>query len=104
MAVWGWVDWLLPRLQLAWKREKLGGGALHQPWCLGRRVGLAEIEFLDAARALFDLVGGYQDLANVLVAVAKEPLQFQHPFAQAAEVIAGVVHFEADIGGSLRHP
>ena len=48
---------------------------------INRRIALAEIEFLDPAGAFFDLVGGDQDLPDVLVGVAKVLLQLQHAVA-----------------------
>src|ERR1043166_4809469 len=76
----------LPRLQLA-HREQLGRAALDEARRLGRRV-FGEIELLDAAGALLDLVGRDQDLADVLVGVAEMLLQLEHAIAQAAEIVA----------------
>ena len=77
--------------------------ALDEAGHFHRRVGLAEIEFLDPAGALLDLVGGDQDLADVLVDVAKVLLQLQHALAQAAEVVAEIEHFGADLVGGIAH-
>src|SRR5271154_781826 len=74
---------LLPRLQLARQRKQLGCGRLDQPRRFDRRV-LAEVQLLDTAGALFDLVGGNQHLPDILVGVGKMLLQFQHAIAQAA--------------------
>src|SRR5215472_4227565 len=84
---------LLPRLQ---PRKQLWRGCLHQPRRLCRRL-LAEIEFLDAARAFLDLVGGDQDLPDVLVHVGEMLLQLQHTIAQASEIVAEIEHLGADL-------
>src|SRR3954447_22696897 len=67
------------------RRKQFGTIRFDDARRLGGRVGLAEIQFLDPARALFDLVGGNQDLAYVFVGLAKMVLQLQHALAQAAE-------------------
>src|ERR1043166_5087207 len=70
---------LFAGLQLALQgRKQLGTLCFHDPRRLGRRVGLAEIQLLDAAGALFDLVRRDQDLADILVDLAEMVLQLQH--------------------------
>src|SRR5262249_40393579 len=82
--------WLLPRLQLA-EREQVGRAGLDEAWRLGGRV-LGEVELLNAAGALLDLVGGDQDLADVLVHVAEMLAQLEHAIAQTGEIIAEMHH------------
>src|SRR5690242_5985024 len=53
---------LLPRLQFARGGEQFRCLALDEAGHFHRRIALAEIEFLDPTGALFDLVGGDQDL------------------------------------------
>src|SRR4051812_37759762 len=84
---------LLPRLQLARRGKQLRPVALDDARRLGRRLVLAEVQFLDAAGALFDLVGGNQDLADVFIGLAEMGLQFQHAVAQPRQVVAKIEHF-----------
>src|SRR5262245_11680168 len=77
---------LFARLQLARQRERLGRAWFDDPRRLGRSVALAEIEFLDPAGALFDLVGRDQDLPDILVDVAEVLLQLQYAVAQPSQV------------------
>src|SRR6266702_4869636 len=72
---------LLPRLQLAWRGEQLRRAALDEAGHFHRRLGLAEVEFLDSPGAFFDLVGGDQDLADVFVGLREMVLQLEHAFA-----------------------
>src|SRR6266851_9120657 len=94
---------LFPRLQLAGKRKQLGRIALDDARDLGRRLALAEIQFLDPSRSLVDLVGGNQDLPDILVGVAEMLLQFQYAVAQPSKIVAEVEHFGADLVGGVAH-
>src|ERR1700686_1727542 len=81
---------LLPGLQLARQGEQLGRARLDDARSFRRRFGLAEIQLLDPAGALFDLVGGNQDLADVFVGLREVVLQLQYALAQAAEIVPEV--------------
>jgi len=94
---------LLPRLQLAGQREEFRGGWLDEARGLGGRF-LAEIKFLDPAGALFDLVGGNQDLPDVVIGVAEMLLQFQNALAQPPQIVAEVEHFGPNLVGGVAHP
>src|ERR1041385_405888 len=79
---------LFAGLQLALQgRKQLGTLRFHDPRRLGRRLGLAEIQLLDAAGALFDLVRRDQDLPDVLVNLAEMVLQFQHALTDRKSVV-----------------
>src|ERR1700682_5194724 len=95
---------LLPRLQLARRRKQLGRGWLDDARGFRGRLGLAEIEFLDPPGALFDLVGGNQDLPYILVGVAEMFLQLQHAIAQPPQIVAEIEHLGADLVGGVAHP
>src|SRR4051812_40445968 len=86
------------------RREQFGTIRFDDARRLGRCLGLAEIQLLDSPRALFDLVGGNQDLADVFVGLAKMVLQLQHALAQAAEVVAEMHDLGADLVGGVAHP
>src|SRR3979490_1466771 len=95
---------LLPRLQLARQRKQLGRGWLDDARGFCGRLSLAEIEFLDPPGALFDLVGGNQDLPYILVGVAEMLLQLQHAIAQPPQIVAEVEHFGANLVRGVAHP
>src|SRR5215218_2323979 len=64
--------YLLARLQLALQRWKqLRTFRFNDTRRLGRRIALAEVELLDPACALFDLVGGNQNLPHIFVGLAE---------------------------------
>src|SRR5215471_13063787 len=73
----------------------------NQP--LLRIVLAAELELVDAAGALLDLFGRDQDLAHVLVGLAKMVLQFDHAVTQPPEVVHHAADLGADLIGRLAH-
>src|SRR4051794_15707993 len=80
----GVMNALFPGLQLARQWKQLGCPRLDDTRGFGRSVGLAEVQFLNASGALFDLVGRNQNLPDVLVGLREMVLQLQHALAQAS--------------------
>src|ERR1043166_7200150 len=85
---------LFPRLELETERHHAR---------LARALLAVELQRLDAAAALGDLVGGNEHLGHVLGRLAEMLLQLEHALAQPADVAHQVADFGADLPRRLAH-